>query len=134
MIAVAVLKINGIDTQAEARRVQKHLDTVAKRTRGRLQVKTATWKRKPTFDIAQTGPYERTISTDNEIFLFQDGGTKPHKIRAKRGRNLHFFWARRGRFVTTPEVNHPGTKAANWTKKAARQAERDFTDLMNGSA
>lgn len=119
-----------LDVAAEVKRLQRNLDAVAKRTQNRLRINTASWTKRPTFAIDRTGPFERTISTDSLVFHFQDGGTKAHKIRPRAGGWLKFFSKRRGHFVTTKEVNHPGTVAANWTKKAARQAERDFATLM----
>lgn len=134
MVTIKATSIKGFSLVAEHARINKHLDTVAKRTRGRLQVKVSSWKRKPTFDITTSAPFEREISTDSDVFKFQDGGTKAHKIRARPGGWLRFFWARQSRFVTTQAVNHPGTVAANWTRKAARQAETDLAKLINGGA
>lgn len=52
-----------------------------------------TWTHKPTFDVTITqagGDYSVTAGTDDEIYGYVDGGTKPHVIRPKRSKYLRF--------------------------------------------
>ena len=41
-------------------------------------------------------------------------GTRPHRITARNAPVLSFFWARTGRQMFLPHVNHPGTKPQAW--------------------
>lgn len=49
-------------------------------------------------------------------------GTRPHVIEARRVKNLHFYWAKKGEWVTTPAVNHPGTARNPFLTQALRAA------------
>ena len=52
------------------------------------------------------------------------GGTKPHIIRAKRAKALHFYWARVGRWVSFKRVRHPGTKPNDFIGRGVREFDR----------
>lgn len=58
-----------------------------------LEATVRTWDTKPTFDVTITqtdGSYSVTAGTDNEIYSYVDGGTKPHAILPKRSKYLKF--------------------------------------------
>ena len=52
------------------------------------------------------------------------GGTKPHIIRARRAKALHFYWARVGRWVSFKRVRHPGTKPNDFIGRGVREFDR----------
>lgn len=47
-------------------------------------------------------------------------GARPHKIRAKKGKTLAFYWPKVGRVIFPTEVNHPGNKGSGWWTKVMR--------------
>jgi hypothetical protein len=48
-------------------------------------------------------------------------GTAPHLILPKKpGGRLKFFWARKGKFMSLPHVNHPGTMANDFLTRGLR--------------
>jgi len=49
-------------------------------------------------------------------------GTRPHIIRAKRGRSLSFFWLRVSKRMVIRQVRHPGTKPYHFLRFARDQA------------
>jgi hypothetical protein len=99
-----------------------------------FEVTSQTWKHQPSFTI-KASPGERVISTADEIYGYVDQGTRPHVIRPRAGKRLRFSPG--GRAKTSPgqirsgsgargsgvvwakQVNHPGTKARNFSKAIA---------------
>lgn len=53
---------------------------------------------------------------------YQNEGTLPHVIRARRAPMLHFFWARVGHWVTVKSVHHPGHRGRHWADNAVKIA------------
>lgn len=53
-----------------------------------------------------------------------DQGSKRHKIKAKPGRKLSFYWRKVGRFVSLNQVNHPGTRPYHWLSSPAEDVGR----------
>ena len=63
-----------------------------------------------------------------------DRGSRPHEIHAKVGGwgsgdeaqqgLLHFYWKQKGRWVSTPMVNHPGNRPYRFPWKATYSAYR----------
>jgi hypothetical protein len=56
--------------------------------------------------------------------LFMEQGTKPHKIKAKGGGYLAFFWPKVGKMVYFRSVNHPGTRPYRFLTKGMERALR----------
>lgn len=95
------------------------------------------WKRDVSFTIDQTGDYEYTIGTTDEVWGFVDEGTRPHIIEAKPGKVLRFGAG--GKAKTTPgvlvsgpgskggavvfrrRVKHPGTKPRDFSGQIAKR-------------
>lgn len=114
--------------------------------RREFQKTTATWDTDVEFEILRG--LDRTdatviVGTDNEIYNYVDGGTKPHKIRPKRaGYPLRFgtgYVAKTqvGRIGSTQggttgpdarayEVNHPGTKAREFSKTISENEQEQL--------
>lgn len=61
---------------------------------------------------------QRDIMTADLIYRFQDKGTKAHVIMPKSARRLVFQVP--GDTVFATKVNHPGTKAQNYTVDVAK--------------
>jgi hypothetical protein len=84
------------------------------------------WKRRVRFKIRQDG-YEADITTDDEVFKYQDEGTKgPYLIRPRRKKAL--YW--RGARHPVKRVRHPGLKAQRFTEKVLEATDRYFPDEM----
>lgn len=55
-----------------------------------------------------------------------DRGADAHPIVARRAPYLHFFWKRKGRWVKTKEVRHPGNRPYKFLYRASNSAGRVF--------
>lgn len=109
-------------------------------------VTVASWKHKVSFAITTPSPYERIISTEDDIYVMLNKGTPPHRILPKSGGVLHFtgpFKAKsrpdwigsgsgsKGKNETFSRgVDHPGTEARNWTKAIAKKWRRLLPGLF----
>ena len=146
---------NVLDPRQFERAVENALEATAKDIKVDYQVTTYTWKHQPKFVIKKDGKFERSIYTEDEIYGYVSGGTRPHEIRAKNAPMLVFqagFSAKTrpgvirsnkgGRFgptIFTPVVHHPGTQARQfdkvisdkWAKQWPRNLERAvFAELL----
>lgn len=99
---------------------------------------TSTWERQPVFEavVVSDGVI---VGTDDPIFQYVDEGTAPHPILPKAGRVLRFrggYSAKTspgqlgsggggasGGVVFTRRVNHPGTKARDFTALVQQQMQ-----------
>lgn len=77
-----------------------------------LHIKKGHWSKGIQFDAGSDVHYTR----------FVDQGTKPHKITAKGGGYLTFFWPKVGRIVHFKSVSHPGNKAYGFLMKGLERA------------
>ena len=85
-----------------------------------------TWKHKPSWKIERKGD-ESHIVTDDEVFYFQDQGTKgPYTITPRRKRAL--FW--KGAAHPVRRVMHPGVKAQHFTEKIAAAMQKQYQRIM----
>jgi hypothetical protein len=110
---------------------------------------TKTWKNKPFFDVVKSlrgGNLELMVATDDEIYMYVNDGTRPHKIRPKAGNVLIFqsgYFAKTvpnvidsqpggsfGPVIGARSVNHPGTKARNFDKIIAKKFQPRFKRRM----
>jgi len=62
---------------------------------------------------------EGKVVADAPYARYVHDGTRPHVIRARRAKALHFYW--QGREVFVKSVNHPGTKPNPFMTRAARK-------------
>lgn len=119
-----------------------------------LQTTTRTWQHKPPFDVvvAQTErEYTVAAGTDDAIYGYVDGGTRPHIIRPRRSRYLRFRVGGRpktrvgviGSFPGAPGTDwrsayfvlHPGTGARRFTTTIARRRQKSLEqDIRQGIA
>lgn len=84
------------------------------------------WRHKPSWQVERKGD-ESNIVTDDEIFIYQDKGTKPHPIVARKKRAL--YWA--GANHPVKRVNHPGTKAQHYSDKIAAAMQKHYKRIMD---
>lgn len=55
-------------------------------------------------------------------------GSDPHPITPNGPYPLRFYWERKGRWVSTYEVNHPGTPAQPFLRPALNRHRSDLVD------
>lgn len=115
----------GLSPRKHQRAIETALGVASVAALQSLQSSTRAWKHKPPFKIAKGNP--TTITVDDDIFIYQDQGTRPHVIRPRKKRAL--FWPGAGHPVK--RVNHPGTKAMHYMDTAQQVAQDLLPDEMN---
>lgn len=115
---------------------------------------TATWKNKPTFEIqiSLSGGLQVEVYTEDEIYRYVDKGTEPHDIwpgfyTGKSDKKVLAFSSTfspktipgvigsgpgsRGKVDTfRPYVEHPGTKARNFSEEIQKKWQTIFKTRM----
>jgi hypothetical protein len=128
-----------------ARAIENAGNMSSKAVKVDFSVTTRTWKGQPDFKIEHTlNRPEWQIGTDNEIYKYVTGGTKPHKITAKNGKALSFFrtgfmpktrseWigSNKGKVAkkdptAVKSVNHPGTQARKFVETIGDKWESEW--------
>ena len=116
-----------------------------------LGITSQTWSNKPRFTARIIGTPQRRIIqfyTDSQVWNWLDEGTDPHPIAARNAPRLRFYRTgfvsktvpnrlnpRAGRranrnFITPLVVQHPGTKARNWSALIMRRSQKRLkTDI-----
>jgi hypothetical protein len=64
--------------------------------------------------MVQTRGLISSAKVATEYASYVAEGTRPHTIRAKRGKVLSFFWPKAGKQMFLPKVNHPGFRGNSW--------------------
>lgn len=103
------------------------MDTAAKLVQRDFEHEVRRWHHQPVFRIERDGDDRRTVTTADEIFLYQDEGTKPHIIRPRKKRAL--AWP--GGSHPVKMVRHPGTKAQHFTKRVMAKASAHVLKALN---
>lgn len=113
--------------------------------RGEAPVATGRFKQSIRFrtfvDRSGKGSAGFSVSSLQPLSTFIRKGTKPHSIRARRARFLRFYWAKLGRVVYFPAVNHPGTDPNDYLSRAhvawlpgakswLRRVSRDYVEHL----
>lgn len=124
-MARTTIKIPTLPTASD---VQQAMDRLAQAATTELRRGTDSWKTQPGWSTARRG-YDRIVTTENEIYAYQDDGTRPHEIRPRRARMLRWYGAGGGA-VFARKVNHPGTAAQHLTKQAAARFEARVPALL----
>lgn len=145
---VPIGKVPIFDLVEFDRVVENALEETAQAIYADYQVTMQTWTKRAEFVIKPGPGYSRDIYTENEIYGYVSGGTRPHTIRAKNAPVLAFQGGYKAK--TTPqkiksgaggpfgptvfavEVDHPGTEARNfeevignkWDKQWPKQLDR----------
>lgn len=115
-----------LEPRAAERAVNEAGEEAAERARDRFKKLLKGWKHKVDFKIEKKG-YTWVVSTNDEIFFYQDEGTDPHVIRPKRKRALYWKGARHPVRV----VHHPGTEPQDFTGQVQAFVKGDFKQLMD---
>lgn len=71
------------------------------------------------------------IYTANPKARFVEFGTVPHIIRARKAKFLSFYWKKMNVQFFGKQVNHPGTKATLFLRKATEAAFQTMTQELN---
>lgn len=122
---------------------------IAKKVRVDLQKTTRTWKHRVVFVIkigVGNDESQVTVYTDDDIYNYVSGGTKPHWIKPRRAKALRFgvpFKAKtrvgfigssngkRGdTLVFSKGVYHPGSEARDFDKVIADKWQPVYVELM----
>lgn len=128
MIKLTAIAPKGRSLAARAAGVERALNATAQETRSALGSVVASWQHAVRFEISGSGPGERVISTDDEIFAYQNDGTEPHTILPRQKRLLRFQAG--GGTVFARRVRHPGTKAQQWTISIAARMQRRLAERI----
>lgn len=127
--ARVILPKNALQVPALRAASRKALDRSADLGKRQLESDVRGWKHRVSFATSSPNEFTRVVGTNSDIYLYNDQPTKPHKIRARRGRTLSFVW--RGRRRWPIEVNHPGTKGKYMTKHAAELVQSRMPAIFN---
>lgn len=135
-----------VDIKKLERNVKSTLLAAAKGAQVDFKVTTQTWDHKPDFAIRQQSE-QVIVSTDDEIYGYVSGGTKPHDIAPKNKRRLAFQTQYRaktsprqiasssggssGPFVLAKKVRHPGTKARDFDQVIADKWQKELPRIMD---
>jgi hypothetical protein len=129
-----------------ARAVANGLDGAAAGALVDFQVTTATWSRKVQFLIDKSQADRRIVGTDDEIYGYVSGGTKPHIIVA-HGKALVFpgggfrpktrpryigsnKGSKGGAVIFRPVVHHPGTEAREFDEAIAEKWQKELPKTL----
>lgn len=73
---------------------------------------TGKLKRSIKWEVQTAGWFVRgRVGSELPYAIYVHEGVDPHVIRGTGGRNLSFFWRKRGVRFRGPKVNHPGQEA-----------------------
>lgn len=77
-------------------------------------------KLKDSFKIVEYNYARVEVVNDAGHAVPQEFGSSPHPIKADEEDQLHFFWKKKGTWVETESVQHPGNDATWFMRKAVR--------------
>jgi hypothetical protein len=90
--------------------IRRYAEALYEISQREVPIKSGTLKRSGKIEKVTESVYNVAYTANHAAMVHE--GTKPHIIKAKRGRDLHFTDG--GNEVFTPEVHHPGTQANPW--------------------
>jgi hypothetical protein len=147
--AILPKKFNAKAIMVEA---AKEMKGIHRDVNGDFDDTVSTWDNKVKFDkeFQQTTKRIRFFTgTGNEIYGYVSLGTKPHRIRPKRAKALHFMGTysaktspgtikaksggSSGADVFSQGVQHPGTKARNFDVLIAKKWRSPFAKRMRAA-
>lgn len=134
--------------------MKKEMESLAKDVQQDFERTTSTWKHRVKFSKkvsagASAGGISIEVNTKDKIYGYVDEGTKPHVIKAKRGKRLAFS----SKFVPKTEsnvilsvpgskgkvdtfrkqVHHPGTEARHFSKVIAKSFKPQFKKAIKNA-
>lgn len=152
MAAIKVETFSNVkfNTTGLAAELKRALDKSAQGVAQDFNAVTATWKRRPRAEIRRESDESRLIGVNDDRWVWNNNGTRPHRIRARNAPALRF--RSRYRRKTAPKqlssrsggpsgqlrgaksVDHPGNKASEWNKAAADkrspELKRDVSTII----
>lgn len=146
-IKVFVPKSLVADPAKLARAVTNGLDAAQDGALEDFKVTTQTWQHQPEFEKQSPSADRRIVGTDDDIYHFVSGGTKPHIIVGKPGKGLAFGaagfrpktrvgairsnkGAKGSPTIVRPMVNHPGTEARKFDEAIAQKWQKQLPIIM----
>lgn len=154
-IFVKAIKPQRFKSDVFAQEIEKAQQEFANGVKEDFEKTVETWSEKPTFEVVTDvtgGEVSTLVATDNEIYGYVDEGTKPHAIfaGAYTGKSEKKTLAFSSEFVpkTTkgfigsnpgskgkvdtfrPYVQHPGTKAREFSKTIRQKWEKRYKKIM----
>ena len=152
-IGKAQLKLNHRELDAAINQALKEFQEVAIAAH---EETTENWEHKVVFRAKRMDFPEKSVQpgvavrvwTDDEIWRYVDEGTKPHEIRPKKAGGVLAFpsmfkaktqpqslksgaGASGGPVVVTQAVQHPGTKARNFSAMLQRKLDNIYGVMIN---
>lgn len=132
---------------AMRRVVSNTMTALAKDIKVDYDVTTQTWNNRPDVEITGSGPDEREIKVDSELYAMLEKGTKAHDIKPRNKRILRFTGPFRAKtvpnqiasrpgskgatvIISKNGVRHPGTKPRNWSKVIAAKWRKQAPVVM----
>lgn len=125
------------------------LRSIARKVTKDYEATTATWTNKPKFETVVSlrgGEAAMLVDTNDKIYGYVDQGTRPHIIRPVKAKRLAFAaggspktqpgvigsgaGSKGGTPVFAMAVNHPGTKAREFSKIIAAKWKKQFSAEM----
>ncbi len=136
-----------VDTKGLLKAIDNGMKATAKGIAVDFKVTTQTWKHKPKFETESTGPLGYIVGTDDDIYNFVSGGTRPHIITPKNGKVLTWVGAayrpktaprvigsKKGgndnTIVYTKIVHHPGNKARDFEFVIAEKWQKEIGTIV----
>ena len=144
-LKMRVIKPKGMNKAAMMRELTGEMKDIQKDVRKDFDATTRTWKHDAKFEN-EFESNQRKIrfftGTDDAIYGYVSGGTKPHIIRPKRAKALRFMGTysaktmpgvigsnsggSSGATVFSQGVQHPGTKARKFPEAVEKKWKRPF--------
>lgn len=128
------------DPKKLLRAVDNGLKATAKAIVVDFKVTTQTWQHKPMFKIEEAGALQYIIGTDDDVYHYVSGGTRPHIITPKSGKVLAFGPNSRaktrvrsissgtggsgGGIVYAKIIHHPGNEAREFDETIAEKWQK----------
>lgn len=72
-----------------------------------------------------------SIGTTKKYGPSMEYGSKPHSITPNGPYPLRFFWEKKGRWVSTYQVDHPGTEAQPFIRPALNKHRSSLVENIN---
>jgi hypothetical protein len=121
-------KVNALNAREMTAAVKRVMQQAADDAQSDFEHTTDGWQHKVVFEQVPVKD-GIIVGTEDEIWQYQDEGTKPHPIVPRNAKVLRFPAG--GRVVYTRHVNHPGTKARGWSKMIATKWQRELPLRIN---
>lgn len=108
----AVQAFSTTQARKEVRKTSVEIARIARRHAPGGLYSNGVLKKSITWSIQTAGYYVRSrVGTELPYAIYVHQGTKPHLIFGRNGKELRFFWRKRGVIFRGAFVRHPGQEA-----------------------